>query len=250
MKFTELTFSLLLLVFGACAQRAALTQSASPGDQVAGEVFVAHEATPQEMSRSMPGIHFSVVEDKSAEVVFASYEPEGLQGDDSFYGFRPAIIIKARPEAAPLFLSFPKLKSYDWTHASQLVSKGYFWGFLEFQVEGTAHEVPVVFSSDSGKTWSLQAFIPKHHFTDEFRDFGIDESGRGYIILKRSDVLAEKEWGFDVFTTQDFGKTWSRPKFYRNLTQAKNSEWSQCSFGMKMTAKLPKTCALPIKIGK
>jgi hypothetical protein len=250
MKFTALTLSLPLFIFGACAQRAALTQSVSPGEAVVGEVLVSHLATPTEISRSMPGIHFGVVEDKSAEVVFASYEPTDLQGDDAFYGFRPAIIVKATPAAAPHFVSFPKLKSYDWTHASQLVSKGYFWGFLEFQVEGTAHEVPVVFSSDSGKTWSLLAFIPKHHFTDEFRDFGIDESGRGYIILKRSDALAEKQWGFDVFTTQDFGKTWSEPKFYRNLTQAKNSDWSECRFGMQMTAKLPKGCALPIKIGK
>lgn len=248
MKNPTRFLSLILLV--SCAQHQVLSESASPGEQAVGEVLVAQVATPAELSRSMPGIHFSVVEDKSAELVFASYEPTDLKGDEAFYGFRPAIIIKTTPQAAPLFVSFPKLKSYDWTHASQLVSKGYFWGFLEFQVEGTAHEVPVVFSPDSGKSWSLIALVPKNHFTDEFRDFGIDESGHGYLILKRSDALAEKEWGFDVFTTKDFGKTWSKPRFYRNLTEAKSADWSECRFGMQMTAKLPKACALPIKIGK
>jgi hypothetical protein len=245
-----LTRTLSFVLLASCAQHQVLSESVSPGEQIVGELLVAQPATPAEISRSMPGIHFPSIEDKSAELVFASYEPTDLKGDDAFYGFRPAIIVKASPQAAPLFVSFPKLKSYDWTHASQLVSKGYFWGFLEFQVEGTAHEVPVVFSSDSGKTWSLIAQVPKHHFTDEFRDFGIDESGRGYIILKRSDALAEKEWGFDVFTTDNFGKSWSKPKFYRNLTQTKNAEWAACSFGMQMTPKLPKSCALPIQIGK
>jgi hypothetical protein len=210
------------------------------------------KATKEELQRSMQVVHFTEYDKnlKKSDVFFATYEPSGLKPDESFYEFGPAVIVKRDDKSPAEFISWPELIKYGWVSAAQLASKGYYWGFLDYQVEGLVNEVMIIWSSDSGKTWTQLSSLKKDYFADEFYAFTMDEEGNGSATIKRSGEGTDETKGFDIFTTKDFGKSWSLPVFHKSDVNLVNTFDEECAFGMKPTQKIPSDCAIPISIRK
>jgi hypothetical protein len=204
-------------------------------------------ASKEELQRSMQVVHFTEYDKdlKRSDLYFATYEPADLKPEESFYEFGPVIIVKRGDKTPAEFISWPELIKYGWVSAAQLASKGYYWGFLDYQVEGSVNEVMVIWSPDSGKTWSQLSSLKKDYFADEFYAFTMDEAGNGTATIKRSGEGTDETKGFDIFTTKDFGKSWAAPVFQKSDVNLVNTFDEECAFTMKPTTKIPADCAIP-----
>lgn len=210
------------------------------------------KATKEELERSMQIAHFTEYDKnlKRSDIFFATYEPSGLKPEDSFYEFGPVIIVKRDVKSPAEIVIWPELLKYGWISAAQLSSKGLYWGFLDYQVEGLVNEVMIIWSQDSGKTWSQLSSLKKDYFADEFYAFTMDEEGHGTATLKRSGEGTDETMGFDIFKTKDFGKNWSNPIFHKSDVNLINTFNDECTFSMKPTKKIPVDCAIPLNIRK
>ena len=237
---------ILLLLLGVSCSHMKLEQPLLRDSKLSMQT---HLATPEELSRSMQLAHFTEYDkdNKKTDLFFATYEPSGLNADNSFYEFGPSIIIKRGDKSPAEFLSWPELTKFGWVSAAQLPSKGYYWGFLDYQVEGLGSEVLIFWSRDSGKTWSQLSSLKKKAFSDEFYAFTVDELGSGTATIKRYGEGIDGTEGFDVYLTNDFGQSWSAPVFYKSVFNFVNTFGSKCSFSMKPTKRIPKDCALSLE---
>lgn len=218
----------------------------NPGDAELGATWSVRRAKALELERAMPSLQLSLVADDTPELVFASYEPTSVKkGEDTFYTFRPAIVRKASRSMPTNFIALDAFARYGWVGAAALPSKGYYWGILDYQVEGTAHSLPILRSNDGGKKWTFLALVEKRHFADTFKSFGMDEKGNGQIAVDNNDDL-----GFYVFDTKDFGRTWSAPRFFTSVTRLGKELPEECSFGQTPLKKMDKKCALPTHLRK
>jgi hypothetical protein len=187
---------------------------------------------------------------KKTEVFFSSYEKKDLDPEKSFYEFSPAIVVKRADSENAEFITWNELAKYGWVGTAQLPEKGYYWGFLDYQVEGYASEVIVIASFDSGKTWIQLPSLDKDYFADEFYAFTMDENGSGTATIKRSGEGSDETKGFDIFKTSDFGRSWSSPYFQSSNVNFENLFDENCAFRMKPTKKIPRDCVVPIGIKK
>lgn len=208
-------------------------------------------ATKEELERTMQVAQFTEYDQnlKKTEVFFGTYEKAGLNPEKSFYEFSPSIIIKRNKKPAE-FISWPELAKYGWVSAAQLPDKGHYWGFLDYQVEGRINEVMIIGSQDSGMTWTQYGSLKKNYFTDEFYAFTMGEDGHGTATIQRFGEGEDESKGFDIFTTKDFGKTWSEPVFHKSDVNFVNEFAEECSFSLKPTKKLPKECQIPLEMTK
>lgn len=175
-------------------------------------------------------------------VIFTSFERKHpkkkfLTFDDA-YGFIPSIVIKRKDKMESI--RFSEYVNYGWIYAAKVESKGYYWGFLDYQVEDHSSEVIVIASFDAGKTWTTHSIIKKKHYQDYFRTFIINDDGRGFALVERDDSE-----GFTYrYNTLDFGKTWSAPEEF-HFQPGRNYIWDdQCAFRMYAPDVLPKNCSL------
>ena len=201
-----------------------------------------HLATKEELNRSMQMAHFS---DNKSDLYFATYEPINLDSENSFYEFGPSIITNNHKSASK-FISWPEFFKYGWVFTAQLPNKGYYWGFLDYQVEGPVHEIIVLWSKDSGLSWSELSPIEKNSYLDELYTFSVDENGSGSAIIKRFDEAGNGSAGFDVFKTSDFGQTWSTPVFSKSIFNFIDTSKTNCTFSMRATKLIPPECAIPL----
>ncbi|MEO5669042.1 MAG: hypothetical protein ABIR96_13355 [Bdellovibrionota bacterium] len=223
-------------------------ESTDPGDGKVGDAWSLHAANSVELSRSVPSVQLapSTVAE-IPEVIFASFEPKDLKkNEEPRYIFRPAIVRKRSKTSPAEFVALDQLARYDWVGAATLASKGLYWGLLDYQVEGTAHSLPIVWSKDAGKSWSLLALVQKRHFSDLFDSFGMDDKGQGFVLFENTDV----EDGFYIVETTDFGKSWSKPRFYTDLSKKNKHLRAECSFSAQPVKKVAATCALPAQFLK
>jgi|GEM_PF-4028298 len=214
-----------------------------PGEASLGESWTLRPATKSEVLRSVPSIQLASSPGAlDPELIFASYEPSELKADEqSTYIFRPAIALKTSKSSPVEFVVLESLARYDWVGAASLRSKNYFWGLLDYRVEGSAHSLPLLWSPDAGRSWSLIARVPKIHYADAFRSFGMEENGRGHVSFVPYDV----ENGFYIVETSDFGKNWSKPRSYLDLSSSNILLKDGCAFGMNPVQKIASQCALP-----
>ncbi len=177
-----------------------------------------------------------------ASVYFGSYEPlrtrKKIHDMDDTYGFIPSIVVqKQKPEV----VFFPEYTNYGWVYASELVAKKYYWGVLDYQVEGNSNEAIVIWSQDEGKTWSKLSVIEKAHFDDHFQSLSFNNRGIGF-------ALVSGDTGTYKYSTADFGRTWSKPEVYESQSEEPRS--SGCAFSMQAPAILSEKCSLPKEVLK
>jgi hypothetical protein len=259
MKNSVLLLPLALSALVACASKdkptsaaktALVDQSAAiasnPGDVSLGGNWTMRPAQRSELQRTVPSVTLAR-DEKNAELVFVSYEPKELKADEEDqYVFRPAIVLKKSKVDATQFVVFDAFARYDWVGGAALPEKGLYWGLLEYQVEGTAHSLPLLSSKDGGQSWTVQAFVPKARFTDVFRSFGMDENGKGYVALEKTD----SEGSFYIVETADGGRHWSEPRFYRDMTASNKLLSPECAFSMTPVKKVRAKCGLPERLLK
>ena len=219
-----------------------------PAGAKVGETWKPVPAKTIELQRSIPSVQLTNVKvGKDVEIIFASYEPKDPPNKEEMqYRFRPTILSKA-PNAPAHIVVLDKLARYDWVGGASLPAKGYFWGFLEHQVEGTAHAIPIIHSRDGGLSWTFLSLAPKHNFSDLFDSFAMNENGHGYMRFNS----IEGETQFYTVETKDFGKSWSKPgEIFNDLTRDNKRAETGCSFGQYAVAKISPNCALPVHFVK
>jgi hypothetical protein len=200
------------------------------------------EATKEELNRSMQIAHYR---NNNTDLYFATYEPTNLDPENSFYEFGPSIIIIDH-KTPTKFITWPEFFKYGWVFTAQLPSKGYYWGFLDYQVAGPGHEIIVLWSKDSGLSWGELSPIKKNSYLDEFYTFSMDEFGLGSAIVKRFDEGSNGSAGFDVFKTNDYGQNWSTPVFLKSVLNFIDTSKANCTFSMRATKLIPPECAIPL----
>jgi len=241
------TSHFVLLVSSLIGSASFATQKYSnPGDAKVGAAWSLRRAKGLELERTMPTLKLSLVAEAGPHLIFASYEPASVKtGEDTFYTFRPAIVRKASKSMPTNFIALDAFARYGWVGAASLPSKGLYWGVLDYQVEGTAHALPLIWSKDGGRKWSFLALVEKRHFADTFKSFGMDENGNGQLAIDSNDDL-----GFYVLETKDFGKTWSAPRIFTSVTSRGNEVPEDCFFGQAPVKKIDDKCALPAQLRK
>lgn len=101
-------------------------------------------------------------------------------------------------------------KRFTWSHVAIAPAKGYLWGFLEYTVEGPSADVPVLMSTDAGKTWRHVASVPKPDFLASFHSFSMAPNGQGTLQLRLAGAPSPGRRRFFTYVTRDWGKTWKR----------------------------------------
>jgi hypothetical protein len=148
------------------------------------------------------------------------------------------------------------LMHYSWTHVAAAPSKGYFWGFLEYTVEGPGHELPLLLSLDGGQSWRL-ILIPKPIYLAGFSSFSMGVDGRGELRMEdpflewdsssaQSPAATRRFW---LYTTEDWGQTWRRDEkpeldVLEEGTGPSGDPW-ECERSLVEDEPLTPECALP-----
>jgi hypothetical protein len=123
------------------------------------------------------------------------------------YDSWPTILVRL-PEGWRVVDFREKFFRYMWSHAAAAPGKGYFWGFLEYSVEDAGDELPLIRSTDGGRTWAHVATLKKPDREATLESFEMDAKGRGELqVVSRRGAASGTRKVF-TFLTTDWGKTW------------------------------------------
>jgi hypothetical protein len=125
------------------------------------------------------------------------------------YNYWPTLLVRI-PEGWRVVDLREDFLSYEWSHVAAAPGKGYYWGFLEYTVEGPGWEIPIILSMDGGRTWSHAASIKKPDFEAMFHSFEMDTKGRGRLRVTSDKDCAPGTRKIFTYVTSDWGRTWRR----------------------------------------
>lgn len=98
---------------------------------------------------------------------------------------------------------------FTWQHVAAATARGYIWGFLDYAVEGSWPEIPVILSTDRGRTWVHVSSIPKPDHEATLHSFEMGPDGRGTLrmVLEGGPTGTRRIF---TFLTKDWGRTWEK----------------------------------------
>ena len=96
---------------------------------------------------------------------------------------------------------------YEIIEAFKVENSQTLYAILDYGIEGSLEIVPVLKSTNDGKSWFKVGKIKKPHFSFLIKEMKFSSPSNGFVKFEG------EENQFSFYTTKDGGKTWSKSSF-------------------------------------